>query len=103
MTGVSAELNTIPTVDRLVVTSVVDGTYLAILPSRQVGTRSVARTRRPRPPSLAAEHGLAYYLSSERDGERRQVLLDFALTSQTLFNNLLLLDVKPAQVDACLP
>jgi 7,8-dihydropterin-6-yl-methyl-4-(beta-D-ribofuranosyl)aminobenzene 5'-phosphate synthase len=90
----------IPTVDRLVVTSVVDGTYLAILPSRQLGSLSVERTRRPRPPSLAAEHGLAYHLVSQRGGEQRQVLLDFALTSQSLFTNLELLGIEPAQADA---
>ena len=90
----------IPAVDRLVLTSVVEGTYLAILPDRQFGTLSVDRARRPRPPSLIAEHGLAYHLTSERGGEQRQVLLDFGLTSQTLMTNLQLLGIKPDQVDA---
>ena len=90
----------IPAVDRLVLTSVVDGTYLAILPDRQFGTLSVERTRRPRPPSLIAEHGLAYHLTSERGGEQRQVLLDFGLTRQTLLANLQLLAIQPPQVDA---
>jgi 7,8-dihydropterin-6-yl-methyl-4-(beta-D-ribofuranosyl)aminobenzene 5'-phosphate synthase len=100
MPAPSASFAEVPTVDRLVITSVVDGTYLAILLSRQLGSLSVERTRRPRQPSLAAEHGLAYHLVSQRGGEQRQVLLDFALTSQSLFTNLELLGIEPAKADA---
>jgi 7,8-dihydropterin-6-yl-methyl-4-(beta-D-ribofuranosyl)aminobenzene 5'-phosphate synthase len=90
----------VPTVDRLVVTSVVDGTYNSVVPSRQLGTVAVQRTNLPRPPSLLAEHGLAYHLASIRGDQQRQILLDFGLTSQTLFHNLKLLDLKPGEADA---
>lgn len=90
----------IPLVDRLTLTSVVDGTYLAVLPDRRNETILVERTRRPRSPSLVAEHGLAYHVASERGGEQRQMLLDFGLTSQSLFTNLSLLEIQPDQADA---
>ena len=90
----------IPSVDRLVLTSVVDGTYLAILPDRQFGHLSVERTRRPRAPSLRAEHGLAYHLASARGGEQRQILVDFGLTIQSLQTNLQLLGIELTEAEA---
>ena len=90
----------IPVVDRLTLTSVVDGTYLAVLPDRRGDAISVERTRRPRSPSLLAEHGLAYGLTSERGSEQHHVLLDFGLTSRTLLSNLQLLDIRPDTADA---
>ena len=89
-----------PVVDRLTLTSVVDGSYLAVLPDRRFDKLSVERTRRPRSPSLLAEHGLAFHLASQRGAEQRQVLLDFGLSSQSLLTNLQLLDIRPDQTDA---
>src|SRR5579859_2913433 len=84
----SAVYPDVPIVDRLVVTTVVDGTYNSVVPGRHLGTAEVQRTNLPRPPSLLAEHGLAYHLTSARGDQQRQVLLDFGLTSHTLFHNL---------------
>jgi 7,8-dihydropterin-6-yl-methyl-4-(beta-D-ribofuranosyl)aminobenzene 5'-phosphate synthase len=91
----------IPTVDRLVLTSVVDNVYDAILASKRFGEVDVQRLPL-REVSPAAEHGLALHLDSFRGDERRQILLDFSLTSPSLFTNYGLLGIDPAQPDALL-
>jgi 7,8-dihydropterin-6-yl-methyl-4-(beta-D-ribofuranosyl)aminobenzene 5'-phosphate synthase len=88
------------TVDRLVVTSIVDGTYNCVVPARRFGTVEVQRANLPRPPSLVAEHGLAFQLVSTRGDQQRQILLDFGLTGQALFNNLGLLHIDVREADA---
>jgi 7,8-dihydropterin-6-yl-methyl-4-(beta-D-ribofuranosyl)aminobenzene 5'-phosphate synthase len=50
--------------------------------------------------ALLAQHGLAYHLESFRGAERREVLLDFALTDGNLFNNYGVLKVDPTRADA---
>jgi 7,8-dihydropterin-6-yl-methyl-4-(beta-D-ribofuranosyl)aminobenzene 5'-phosphate synthase len=55
---------------------------------------------RPGAIPLLAEHGLAYHLETLRGGERRQILLDFALTDLNLFHNYRGLGVDPRQADA---
>jgi 7,8-dihydropterin-6-yl-methyl-4-(beta-D-ribofuranosyl)aminobenzene 5'-phosphate synthase len=92
-------IGSIPSVDRLVLTSVVDNAYDAVLTGRQMGTVAVQRTVTPNL-GLAAEHGLAYQLESFRGDERRLVLLDFGLTSRSLLNNYRLLNIDPSQADA---
>ena len=61
---------------------------------------TVERTNRSRSPSLAAEHGLAYHLVSQRGDEQCQILLDYALTSRSLLTNLQIINVDPGHVDA---
>src|SRR5262249_40961882 len=51
-------------------------------------------------PSLLSEHGLAYHLESLRGTERREILLDFALSQGNLLNNYAVLRVDPARADA---
>ncbi|MGH7859728.1 MAG: hypothetical protein ACREQY_20565, partial [Candidatus Binatia bacterium] len=69
-------------------TNAVDNIYDIFAQQGADGSIAVARTpvRGARPP-LLAEHGLAYHLLSFRGKERREVLLDFALTDHTLANN----------------
>ncbi len=50
--------------------------------------------------TLAAEHGLAYHLESLRGTERREILLDFALTDRNLTNNYRALKLDPGRADA---
>ena len=88
-----------PTVDRLVLTNVVDNFYDVFARGGRLDTLTVERT--PLGPSpLLAEHGLAYHIDSTRGGERRQILLDFALTDVSLFNNYRALRVDPFAADA---
>jgi 7,8-dihydropterin-6-yl-methyl-4-(beta-D-ribofuranosyl)aminobenzene 5'-phosphate synthase len=49
---------------------------------------------------LLSEHGLAYHLASVRGTERKEILLDFAWTEQTLTTNYQVLKVDPTQADA---
>jgi 7,8-dihydropterin-6-yl-methyl-4-(beta-D-ribofuranosyl)aminobenzene 5'-phosphate synthase len=93
----------VPTVDRLVLTSAVDNIYDSVLPSVRFGSLDVRRRGvrdllGPTPP--AAEHGLALHLDSYQGDQRRQVLLDFSLTSRNLLNNYALLGIEPAAADA---
>jgi 7,8-dihydropterin-6-yl-methyl-4-(beta-D-ribofuranosyl)aminobenzene 5'-phosphate synthase len=50
--------------------------------------------------TLLSEHGLAYHLESLRGSERREILLDFALTEKSLSHNYRALKVDPGRADA---
>src|SRR5579875_280861 len=100
----TAAQRSIPTVDQLILTNVVDNVYDIFARGGRLRDVTVQRTPLPYPtgsaPMLLAEHGLAYHLESVRGQERREILLDFALTSSTLTNNYAALTVDPAQADA---
>jgi 7,8-dihydropterin-6-yl-methyl-4-(beta-D-ribofuranosyl)aminobenzene 5'-phosphate synthase len=89
-----------PTVDRLVMTCVVDNIYDVFAKAGRIDTITVQRTPLSRGASLLAEHGLAYHLESARGGEQREILLDFALTERNLLNNYSVLKVEPSRADA---
>jgi 7,8-dihydropterin-6-yl-methyl-4-(beta-D-ribofuranosyl)aminobenzene 5'-phosphate synthase len=74
---------TVPAVDRLVLTNVVDNLYDVFARAGQYGVITVQRTPLGTTPPLLAEHGLAYHLESTRGAERREILLDFSLTELT--------------------
>src|SRR5262245_27400808 len=83
-----AQTPAVPTVDRLVMTNVVDNIYDIFAKAGKLDTIAVERASlRIGAPSLEAEHGLAYHLESARGAERREILLDFSLTEKNLFNN----------------
>lgn len=94
----------IPTVDRLVMTSVVDNFYDVFAKRGKIGDVMVQRTPVPYPYGsgvmLLSEHGLAYHLESIRGAERKDILLDFALTGRSLTNNYQGLKVDPTKADA---
>ena len=96
----SAQSGSVPTVDRLVMTNVVDNIYDIFAKGGKLDTISVKRTTPPASRALLAEHGLAYHLESIRGPERREILLDFAFTERTLLNNYAELKVDPAKADA---
>jgi 7,8-dihydropterin-6-yl-methyl-4-(beta-D-ribofuranosyl)aminobenzene 5'-phosphate synthase len=87
-----------PTVDRLILTSTIDGSYDAVLPGGPIGTITVQRTTGAQP-SLVSEHGLGYYLESFVGDARRAVLLDFGNTYQNLSRNYAALKIEPGSVD----
>ena len=89
-----------PTVDRLVMTNVVDNVYDVFAKGGKLDTIAVQRTPLGRDGTLLAEHGLAYHLESVRGGERREVLLDFSLTERSLLNNYSVLKIDPSKADA---
>ena len=89
-----------PTVDRLVLTNVVDNVYDVFAKGGKLDTVTVERTPLNVRSPLLAEHGLAYHLESLRGDERRQILLDFSLTDLNLFNNYRSLKLDPLAADA---
>jgi len=71
------------------------------LPSVEDGAVTVQRTALQLPMPLS-EHGLAYHLASVRGEERKEILLDFAWTAQSLTHNYQVLNVDPTKADALL-
>ncbi len=92
-----------PIVDRLKIRVVVDGTHDVFISGAQVPGVKIERSRLPTGPrysrTLEAEWGLSLYLESQKDGETRRYLLDFAYTPGVLNNNLELLDVDVGALD----
>jgi len=95
-----AQSGTVPTVDHLVLTTVVDNFYDAFARSAKLDTINVQRTVLPHGRPLLAEHGLAYHLESMRGQERREILLDFGYRMATLTNNYAALKLEPTKADA---
>jgi 7,8-dihydropterin-6-yl-methyl-4-(beta-D-ribofuranosyl)aminobenzene 5'-phosphate synthase len=97
----SAQSSAVPTVDRLVMTNVVDNIYDVFAKAGKLDKVTVERMRGSiGVASPAAEHGLAYHLESMRGSERREILLDFALTERNLFHNYAVLKLDPSRADA---
>src|SRR5882724_12053996 len=95
-----AQMSAPPTVDRLVLTNVVDNVYDAFARGGKLDTITVQRAALDPKGLLLFEHGLAYHLESVRGDERREILLDFAATEGSLLNNYGLLKVDPTRADA---
>jgi 7,8-dihydropterin-6-yl-methyl-4-(beta-D-ribofuranosyl)aminobenzene 5'-phosphate synthase len=97
----AAQPAAIPTVDRLVMTNVVDNVYDIFARGGKLDTITVQRAPFVRAgDTLVAEHGLAYHLESVRGTERREILLDFALTAGSVSHNYRALKVDPGRADA---
>lgn len=96
----------VPVVDKLAVRMVTDSYHHAFEPSRIVAGVQVQRlgfavsARTPPQRTLQNEWGLALQLESTRGSETRQVLVDFAYTSDTRLNNLLLAGIDASKLDA---
>ena len=93
-----------PVIDQLVLTCVVDNSYDIFAKAGRFGQLTVQRTAVPYPYGsgvmLLAEHGLAYHLESASGTERKEILLDFSLTTRALTNNYQALKLDPAKADA---
>src|SRR5919108_1774721 len=100
----SAAATSIPMVDQLIMTNVVDNIYDIFAKGGKMEDVMVQRTPLPSPPgsrpTLLSEHGLAYHLASFRGTERKEILLDFALTAPSLTTNYQVLKVDPIKADA---
>ena len=95
----------VPEVDRLAIRVVTDSYHHAFEPTRKVGDMEMQRfafalSKQPPKKALQNEWGLSLHLESMRGGESRQILIDFGYTPETLNNNLELLRVDPAKLDA---
>lgn len=93
-----------PLVDGLSIQVVTDGNHDIFISGAQAPGVRVERVRGFRGTqerrALRSEHGLSLHLTSRRGAETRRFLLDFGWTPEVLNNNLELLGLDPAAVDA---
>jgi 7,8-dihydropterin-6-yl-methyl-4-(beta-D-ribofuranosyl)aminobenzene 5'-phosphate synthase len=97
----------VPVVDRLAVTIVTDTQVIKFIPTEKRNGLSIERrpagnVRPDAPPrfDLVAEWGLSMHAQSQSGSEVRNVLIDFGYTPETLNNNLSVLHLDPAKIDA---
>src|SRR3712207_1733956 len=102
--GQSAARIDAPVVDSLSIQVVTDGNHDIFISGAQVPGVKVERVRGFRGAqerrTLRSEHGLSLYLTSRKGDETRRFLLDFGWTPEVLNNNLELLGLDVAAVDA---
>jgi 7,8-dihydropterin-6-yl-methyl-4-(beta-D-ribofuranosyl)aminobenzene 5'-phosphate synthase len=95
----------IPEVDRVAVRVVTDSYHHAFERSTKVGSLEIQRfgfavSKEPPKRALQNEWGLAWHIESQQGSDTKQVLFDFAYTSETLLNNMQLLGIDPSKLDA---
>jgi 7,8-dihydropterin-6-yl-methyl-4-(beta-D-ribofuranosyl)aminobenzene 5'-phosphate synthase len=95
----------VPEVDRATIRVVTDNYHFALSPSGKIGDVMVERIGFPlsdQPPEkvLLSEFGLSMHLETQRANDTRNILIDFGYSSPTLLNNLDILGIDPAKLDA---
>ena len=97
---------TVPEVDALSVRVVVDSYQFAVAASKKTGSVDVqhfgwglSKDKTPRR-TLISEFGLSMHAASKRGDEIGNLLIDFGFTAEALNNNIGLLAVDPAALDA---
>jgi 7,8-dihydropterin-6-yl-methyl-4-(beta-D-ribofuranosyl)aminobenzene 5'-phosphate synthase len=97
---------TVPEVDEVSVRVVVDSYQFAVAANKKIGSVDVQHfgwgLSDDKPPSrtLISEFGLSMHTESKRGSEIRNLLMDFGFTAEALNNNISLLAVDPAELDA---
>ena len=92
-----------PVVERVVVREITDNQHDIFLKPLEAPGLTVQRTGFPGAPqgkTLQSEWGLALHIESAKGGETRRYLLDYGFTPAAYTNNLDLLKIDPARVDA---
>ena len=97
----------VPEVDRLAVTIVTDTQIIKFIPTEKrngltIERRPAGNVRPDAPPraDLVGEWGLSMHAQSQRGSEVRNVLIDFGYMPETLNNNISVLKLDPAEIDA---
>ena len=93
----------VPVVDEIIVQEITDNTHDIFLRGTQAPGLAVSRVGFPEAPqgkTLESEWGLALHIQSRKGGEARRYLLDFGFTPDVYANNLEILKIDVAQVDA---
>lgn len=93
----------VPTVDQVVVREITDNQHNIFLKPLQAPGLTVARTGFPAAPqgkTLESEWGLALHIESKKGDQTKRFLLDYGFTSNVYLNNLDLMKIDPAMVDA---
>jgi 7,8-dihydropterin-6-yl-methyl-4-(beta-D-ribofuranosyl)aminobenzene 5'-phosphate synthase len=95
-----------PWVDRLAVRIVTDNHLVLFVPSEKRDglaiEQPVPNVTPDAPPrtALNGEFGLSMHAESQRGNETRNILIDFGYTPETLLNNMGILKIDPARIDA---
>ncbi len=92
-----------PVVDQVVVREITDNTHDIFLRGAKAPGLAVSRTGFPQAgqgKTLASEWGLALHIESHKGQETRRYLLDFGFTPDVYINNIEILKIDVAQVDA---
>jgi len=90
---------TLPPVDRVSVTTVVDNSVDILRPDEKVARRwGVARARKIA--DLRAEHGLAHHVEVARGRETARIAFDFGLTAGSMTHNFRELGLDAGAIDA---
>ena len=92
-----------PVVDQIVVREITDNTHDIFLRGAELPGLAVGRVGFPEAPqgkTLESEWGLALHIQSRKGQETRRYLLDFGFTPDVYANNLEILKIDVAQVDA---
>src|SRR5262249_22057482 len=97
--------NDVPEVDHLSVRVVIDSYQLAVAAGKKIGSIDIQHfgwglSDKPPARTLISEFGLSMHAQSKRGSETRNVLMDFGFTAAALHNNLDLLSIDPASLDA---
>jgi 7,8-dihydropterin-6-yl-methyl-4-(beta-D-ribofuranosyl)aminobenzene 5'-phosphate synthase len=96
-------LDNVPVVDKVVIREITDNQHNIFLKPLTAPGLSVARTGMPGAPqgkTLESEWGLALHIESTKGAESKRYLLDYGFTSDVYLNNLELMKIDPATVDA---
>jgi 7,8-dihydropterin-6-yl-methyl-4-(beta-D-ribofuranosyl)aminobenzene 5'-phosphate synthase len=89
---------TLPEVDRIAVTTVVDNSIDALRPDEKMARRHTTE-RAARIPQLRAEHGLAHHVEVTRGSETRRIAFDFGLTADSMTHNWGVLGLDASSID----
>jgi 7,8-dihydropterin-6-yl-methyl-4-(beta-D-ribofuranosyl)aminobenzene 5'-phosphate synthase len=92
-----------PVVDQITIREITDNSHDIFLRGAELPGLSVGRTGFPEAPqgrTLESEWGLALHIESRKGQETRRYLLDFGFTPDVYANNLEILKIDVAQVDA---
>lgn len=93
----------VPTVDRLSVRVVSDGSHDLFISGEAPKDVKVERVRILPPPrakmTLKSDWGLSLLLESKKGGEQRTHMLDFGGSAEVLNNNIEMLDIDPAKIN----
>jgi 7,8-dihydropterin-6-yl-methyl-4-(beta-D-ribofuranosyl)aminobenzene 5'-phosphate synthase len=96
----------VPEVDRVSIRVIIDSYQFAVVAGKRTGSVDVQHfgwglsADKPPDRTLISEFGLSMHAQSTRGGETRNLLMDFGFTAGALNNNLDLLGIDPAELDA---
>lgn len=99
----SAAPITVPTVDKLSIRVLVDSSFDLFFRPKQINGVSIVPATRgggDYRKSLHNEWGLSLWLESEGGGNQRTLMLDYGYTPEVLLNNMALIGVDPAKLNA---